>query len=135
MKNSSLEPNINYIKAIPENTDFSVIAGNVKTFLPGLIDGVAGGVLSTASYMPEYCCELYRSFISGDIEKARSLHEFLNMVSSQTIGLHGVAGVKYGMGLRGFFGGRTRIPLLPVPEEERKRIADCFAGYGIGAIK
>ncbi len=135
MKNSSLEPNINYIRAVPEHVDFSIIAGNVSTFYLGLLEGAAGGVLSTASYLPEYCCELYNDFIQGDYKKAQELHEFLNNVSMQTISRHGVAGVKYGMDLRGFSGGSPRIPLQSISISEQNRIAECFEQFGIRPFK
>ncbi len=135
MKNSSMEPNINYLKAISPNAQFSIIAGNVSTFYPGLLEGAVGGVLSTASYLPEYCCELYNDFIQGDYKKAQELHEFLNNVSMQTISRHGVAGVKYGMDLRGFSGGRPRIPLQSISISEQKRIAECFEQFGLRPFK
>ncbi len=62
MKNSSLFPISKYLEAIPQKTDFYLLAGNVKTFYPGLKDGAIGAVLSTASYLPEYCCKLYQLY-------------------------------------------------------------------------
>ena len=107
IKNSSMHPNAEYMKAIGKIPGFFLIAGNIKTFFPGLCDGAAGGVLSTASYLPEYCCRLYESFVSGDADKAAELHAFLNALSSATIGPYGVAGVKLGLDIRGFYGGRA----------------------------
>jgi 4-hydroxy-2-oxoglutarate aldolase len=126
MKNSSLKPNIDYLNALPPDSDFAIIAGNIKTFFTGLEAGAIGGVLSTASYLPDYCCELYESYIAGNRERARELHESLNRISSNTIGPHGVAGVKYGMELRGLHGGVTRNPLKPLDDAEKQRIKRFF---------
>jgi 4-hydroxy-2-oxoglutarate aldolase len=131
MKNSSMHPNAEYMKAIGRVPGFYLIAGNIKTFFPGLCDGAVGGVLSTASYLPEYCCKLYDYFAGGETEKAAELHAFLNALSAATIGPYGVAGVKLGMDIRGFYGGRTRLPLLPVPPDERKRIEKHLGEAGI----
>jgi 4-hydroxy-2-oxoglutarate aldolase len=131
MKNSSLRPNIEYLEALPDDSDFVIIAGNIKTFYTGLKAGAIGGVLSTASYLPDYCCELYRSHVSGNAGRAQELHEYLNFVSSGTIGPHGVAGVKYGMELRGLHGGRTRNPLKPLDDAERRRIRAFFEEHGL----
>lgn len=126
MKNSSMHENSDYIGHIPEGTSFSVIAGNIKTFYPGLRAGARAGVLSTASYLPEYCCRLYSLIQQGNIEEAERLHVWLNKVSADTIGKHGVAGVKLGMRLRGYSGGELRLPLLPVPADEEARITAYF---------
>ena len=100
MKNSSNTPNYIYIQATT-GMDFCVIAGNIATFYPGLCDGAVGGVLSTASYLPEYCCRLYESFCTGDLDTATELHSFLYELSAATIGPLGVPGVKLGMEMRG----------------------------------
>ncbi len=134
MKNSSLEPNKTYITALGDRTDFHIIAGNIKTFYPGMCDGTIGGVLSTASYLPEYCCNLYKHFINGNQKGAQKLHEFLNKLSSDTIGMHGVAGVKLGLDYRGLIGGDTRLPLLPIPNEEKRRIMQYLEELGIGQL-
>lgn len=126
MKNSSMHENSDYIRHIPEGTSFSLIAGNIKTFYPGIRAGAKAGVLSTASYLPEYCCKLYSLVREGNIEEAERLHDWLNKISADTIGRHGVAGVKLGMRLRGYCGGELRLPLLPVPPEEEARIAAYF---------
>lgn len=131
MKNSSMHPNADYLAAIDPKTDFCLIAGNIKTFYPGIRDGAIGGVLSTASWLPEYCCRLFEHFQKGDHEKAQKLHDYLNALSANTVGKHGVAGVKMGLDLRGFKGGRPRLPLLPVPPDEVERIAQVLKKEGI----
>lgn len=131
IKNSSMHPNAEYMKAIGKTPGFYLIAGNIKTFYPGLCEGAVGGVLSTASYLPEYCCRLYDYFKQGEHGKASELHTFLNALSSATIGPYGVAGVKLGLDIRGFYGGRTRLPLLPVPPDERERIRKHLTDAGI----
>jgi len=133
MKNSSLHPNADYAAAIPMDTDFYLIAGNIKTFYPGLLDGASGGVLSTASYLPECCCRLFRYYAERQTAKAEALHASLNRLSSDTVGRFGVAGVKWGLALRGIQSGEVRLPLVPVPQEEKRRIADVFQREGIGA--
>ncbi|MCL5069690.1 MAG: dihydrodipicolinate synthase family protein, partial [Actinobacteria bacterium] len=92
MKNSSLFPIAEYKKFIPENADFRLLAGNIKTFYPGLIDGAIGAVLSTASYLPEYCCKLYQLHITKKNKEAIILYDFLKNLSENTVGRFGVAG-------------------------------------------
>jgi 4-hydroxy-2-oxoglutarate aldolase len=131
MKNSSLFPISEYMKVIPEKTDFYLLAGNVKTFYPGLKGGAIGAVLSTASYLPEYCCKLYQLYLNKKNDEANILHNFLNNLSDNTVGRFGVAGVKFGMDLRGFFGGKPRLPLLPLKSSDKKHIKEFFYNNGI----
>ncbi|MCE5330045.1 dihydrodipicolinate synthase family protein [bacterium] len=131
MKNSSFFPISKYKEFIPENAEFYLLAGNIKTFYPGLVEGASGAVLSTASYLPEYCCELYQLHLTQKTKEAVKLHNFLNNLSSNTIGRFGVAGVKFALDIRGFFGGNPRIPLLPVKPEDKKQIIEYFQKEGI----
>jgi 4-hydroxy-2-oxoglutarate aldolase len=130
MKNSSNTPNNIYIQAT-RGMDFCIIAGNIATFYSGLCEGAIGGVLSTASYLPEYCCYLYESFCSGDLEIAEKLHSLLNELSAATIGPLGIAGVKLGMELRGLMGGHVRLPLLDVTAGDRKKVESYFKKVGL----
>ena len=130
IKNSSDRPNAQYIQAL-EGKDMVVIAGNIGSFYPGLCDGAIGGVLSTATYMTEYCCKLYELFMAGKRDEAEALHRWLGQLSADTIGRWGVAGVKLGLTLRGLSGGHVRLPLLDVPEAEAARIKAYFEAYPV----
>jgi len=131
MKNSSIVNISKYKEVLREDADFCLIAGNIKTFYPGLVEGAIGGVLSTASYLPEYCCRLYQLYLSQKYEEAVQLHNFLNNLSDNTISRFGVAGVKFALDLRGFFGGIPRIPLLPIRSEDQEQIIEYFQKAGI----
>ena len=39
---------------------------------------------------------------------------------------YGIAGLKYAMELRGFFGGEVRSPLQPLKDDDRKAIEEIF---------
>lgn len=130
IKNSSDTPNSEYIKAT-SGLDFYIIAGNIKTFYQGLCDGAVGGVLSTASIFPEYCCTLYEFFRAGDLESAKNLHSFLYNTSINTVGSLGVSGVKACMTIRGLRGGHVRLPLKDVTDQEFDNIKSWFVKEGI----
>lgn len=130
LKNSSEIPNRNYVEVLPEE-GFSLIAGNISNFYSGLCAGAVGGVLSTASYLPEYCCQLYDLFTSGNVKQARTLSVWLQKIAAQTAGLWGVAGVKAAMQLRGLSGGSVRLPLMSMPQEQIENMAQVFAEYKI----
>ncbi len=135
MKNSSFFPTADYKKYIPEEADFYLIAGNVKTFYTGLKCGAIGAVLSTASYLPEYCCRLYQLFMDKKYDEAEKLSDFLISLSENTVGRFAVPGVKFGMTYRGFFGGQPRLPLLELKPECQKQIIEYFKSHGITRFK
>jgi len=134
LKNSSTVPDSLYRAAVPD-PDFLLISGSIKTFYTGLRAGAVGGVLSTATYLPEYCCRLYERYAAGQEAEAAEQSRFLMELSAQTVGPLGVAGVKCGLELRGLAGGRVRLPLLDVSAEDRARIASAFAAAGIAPVR
>jgi 4-hydroxy-2-oxoglutarate aldolase len=75
-------------------------------------------------------------FFSLSIEEAVRTREFpsaeeLQQRANRAAGVikrHGVAGVKYAMDLRGYYGGNPRLPLLPVGDDAKRKIAGAFEG-------
>ena len=130
LKNSSNTPNRDYMEALTE-ADFVLIAGNIGTFYSGLCEGAVGGVLSTASYLPEYCVLLFQLFSEGRLTEAGQLSQQLQAISQATAGPLGVAGVKAAMDLRGLNGGRVRLPLTDVPPERVSTMAQAFTDFSI----
>lgn len=130
LKNSSDTPNQEYAQWTA-GADFSLIAGNIGTFYSGLCDGAVGGVLSTASYLPEYCCLLFQLFSQHKLDWAKLLSSRLQKLSLASAGPLGVAGVKAAMTLRGFEGGHVRLPLLDLSEEKRLELSRVFHTFHI----
>ena len=130
LKNSSQTPNQNCAAATAD-LSFTLIAGNIDTFYSGLCDGAEGGVLSTASYLPEYCCQLFQLFSSGRRDEAFQLSQLLKSISKASAGPLGVAGVKAAMNARGLEGGHVRLPLLDVSREQANAIAATLRSFHI----
>ena len=133
-KNSSDEPVGNYAKHLKGRTDFALLAGNIGMLYSGIMQGAVGGVCSTATWLPEYCAEIYSLIAEGKLEKAKSLYDFICDVSSNTAGKYGVAGVKCAMDIRGFFGGRLRLPLLSVSDDLKEYMSAYIYRAGIPAF-
>jgi 4-hydroxy-2-oxoglutarate aldolase len=111
--------------------NFSVLAGTINTLFIGLALGAAGGVVSLANAFPQPCCDLYQTFIDGDIEAARKLHYTLNQLNHSVSGTFGVAGVKFAMEVAGYYGGPPRLPLLPLNDDDNKQIRNAIAQAGL----
>lgn len=133
IKNSSLDDDSDYIKVSQGN--IVLLAGNISKLLNALKHGAVGGVISTASYLPELCCKLYESFSSGNMCRAEELSVYLNSLSSKSIGPMGVPGVKLGMTLRGLIGGHVRCPLIDASKEQAAEVARLFKEYKISPAK
>jgi 4-hydroxy-2-oxoglutarate aldolase len=108
-------------------SDFRVLTGGAAVIYPALAVGARGAILALAAALPEKCAELYVLFQSGQHEQARHLQHLLVQASKRIVSESGVPGVKYAMGLRGFHGGLSRLPLLPLTEEKKRSIADAVS--------
>lgn len=110
---------------------FHYLLGAGSVVYPGLEMGACGAILAVANAVPEMCAELFRLFKEGKRDDARNLQLDLVPLNKTLVEVHGIAGLKYAQDLRGFYGGPTRRPLLPVDEKGRAEIAAVLkkAGY------
>ena len=110
---------------------FHYFLGSGHVVYPGLEMGACGAILAVANAVPEMCAELYRLFKAGKKDDARNLQLDLVPLNKALVEVHGIAGLKYAQDLRGYYGGPTRLPLLPVDDNGRAEIADLLkkAGY------
>ena len=104
------------------SSDFQVLVGSAGTIYPSLAIGARGAILALGSALPDKCVELYELFRQGQHEKARELQEVILRASKLIVSECGIAGVKYTMDQRGYRGGLPRLPLLPLKEEQKKRV-------------
>jgi 4-hydroxy-2-oxoglutarate aldolase len=102
--------------------DFQVLVGSAATVYPALTVGARGAILALASALPEKCVELYQLIRQGQHERARELHTVILRASKLVVSECGIAGVKYAMDQRGLRGGLPRLPLLPLKDEQKKRL-------------
>ena len=101
---------------------FQVLVGSAASVFPALTVGARGAVLALASALPEKCVALYELIRQRQQEQARELHTVILRASKLVVSEGGIAGVKYVMDQRGYRGGLPRLPLLPLQEEQKKRL-------------
>lgn len=118
-----------YLRHAPDG--FGVLVGSAALLLAGLLEGAAGAVLGVAGVAPWECADLYRAARGGRWEEAARLQRLLGPAERLLAGRHGVAGIKWGMTLVGYFGGDPRPPLLPLNEAERLEIHHELMQLGI----
>ncbi|MEX2526885.1 MAG: dihydrodipicolinate synthase family protein [Gemmatimonadota bacterium] len=111
--------------------DFQVLVGNGAQLLGGLTVGSVGGILGVANLAPAECVALLEAHGTGDSQKAGALQEQVGPVHVEVVGKRGVAGVKHALDLLGLTGGRPRLPLVPLSENEKNAVADALRRGGL----
>jgi 4-hydroxy-2-oxoglutarate aldolase len=102
---------------------FQVLVGAAATIYPALVLGARGCILALACALPEKCVTLFELVRKGHHEKARELQAMLVTASKLMVSEGGIAGVKFAMDQRGYRGGDPRLPLVPLHDEQKKRVS------------
>jgi 4-hydroxy-2-oxoglutarate aldolase len=130
MKDSSPEGPAKLLVNLDPDKDFHVLSGSANFFYPCLHLGIPGGIVSLANALPKACCDLYRFFIEGKYNQARTLHFKISRLNQAISGTWGVAGVKAAMDIMGFKGGQPRGPLNVVTNEAAEKIKQQIMNEG-----
>ncbi len=109
----------------------NVMAGSANFFMTTVIMGGSGGVVSLANIFPGIVNDLYQLICEEKYKEAFALNERVLQLNKGVSGAGGVAAVKYAMDLAGLKGGDPRLPLLPLPEENRVKIKALLEKEGM----
>ena len=101
---------------------FQIMSAGAASGLPPLLQaGVAGAMPRLAASAPQGCYEVFAAFKDGD--PALADEKALRLAAADAlIAELGVAAVKHGCDLNGYFGGAPRLPRLPLSAEGRARV-------------
>lgn len=116
-------------REVPEGFHYFLGSGHVV--YPGLEMGACGAILAVANAVPEMCAEIFRLFKNGEQELSLELQLDLVPLNKVLVEVYGIAGLKYAQDLRGFYGGPTRLPLLPVNEPAKREISALLRKSGL----
>ena len=108
------------IAAVPEG--FQVVVGSADTLYASLLLGAVGGVLALADCLPELCIELYRAVAADQMTSARGLNRRILPASKKIVRQLGIAGLKWAMDYRGYYGGPVRGPLVPISAAQKREV-------------
>jgi dihydrodipicolinate synthase/N-acetylneuraminate lyase len=101
---------------------FQVLSGDTAGMLEALQAGAVGAMPAFAASAPQACYEVLAAWRDGDEGLAREKQARLQSVAEKVEEELGVAGIKFGCDLNGYFGGRPRLPLLPLMAEEQATV-------------
>jgi 4-hydroxy-2-oxoglutarate aldolase len=107
---------------------FRVFAGSAGYLLPALTVGAVGAVAALANVFPREVCRLQELFNEGKIDEARLLQARLVPANTAVTATYSVPGLKAALELTAGYGGRPRLPLLPLTEQERTQLAEILRG-------
>lgn len=115
-------PVVSTLKTRTREVGFQILCGAADKLLPSLEAGATGGVLALAACAPQACHEVYIAWKEGDAPLAAEKQVRIVEASQVVAGRLGIAGIKHACDLNGYFGGRPRLPLLPLTGEERDQV-------------
>ncbi len=114
------------LKTRTREVGFQILCGSAEKLLPSLEAGATGGVLAMAACAPQACHEVYVAWKESDRPLAEEKQGRIVEASKTVAGRLGIAGVKYACDLNGFYGGRPRLPLLPLTGEGEREVATAM---------
>jgi dihydrodipicolinate synthase/N-acetylneuraminate lyase len=115
------------LKTRTREVGFQLLCGSAQTLYPSLDAGATGGVLALASVAPQACGEVYTAWAEKDPVLAAEKQQRIARAGIEVAGKMGIPGIKYALDLNGYYGGRPRMPLLPLTGEEQRLVEEMMA--------
>jgi len=113
---------------------FTVVTGSASTVYSSMVVGAKGAILALADFLPELCVSLYEAISAGDASRSTELQRRMLPASTRIVTAMGIAGVKYAMDRRGYYGGPVRAPLLPLEEAQMGEIESVLEALASAAV-
>jgi 4-hydroxy-2-oxoglutarate aldolase len=110
------------LKTRQKEVGFQVLVGAAHKLHPSLDAGSVGAILAFACLAPTACYEIYAAWKEGDAELARLKQERIAPAAQRVGGDLGIPGLKHGIDYNGYFGGPSRLPLLPLTADVKAEI-------------
>ena len=118
------------IISLTGDKEFSVLTGSSIVLYPSMCVGASGGIMAIACALPEKCSDISKLYKDGSHAEAKELQMRLIEPTIAVTSRYGVPGLKAAMELTGYYGGRSRLPLLPVTSAEIEEIKNIFTNAG-----
>jgi 4-hydroxy-2-oxoglutarate aldolase len=115
------------LKTRQKEVGFQVLVGAAHKLHPSLEAGAVGAILAFACLAPTACYEIYAAWKEGDAGLAQLKQQRIAGGAERVVGEWGIPGVKYGMDINGYYGGPSRLPLLPLTREIKSEVERLLA--------
>lgn len=120
-------PPIQVKPARKKEVGFQVLTGAAGQLIDSLNAGASGGILAVAAFAPEGCQEIYTAWKDNDLALTANKQQRVIGPSAVVLAKFGVSGIKHACDLNGYYGGRPRLPLLPLNAEQQLEVAHAIA--------
>jgi len=115
------------LKTRTKEVGYQVLVGSAHLLKDSLDVGAVGAILAFACAAPTACYEIYAAWKEGDMELAREKQQRIVAASLKVGGELGIPGIKYAMDLNGYYGGPSRLPLLPLSADQKAEVERLMA--------
>ena len=115
------------MKTRQKEIGFTVLTGGASTMHAALREGASGAVVAFGTCAPQCCCEIFMAWKEGDDGLAAEKQDRIRTASGIVGGKMGVPGLKFACDLNGYYGGRARLPLLPLTAEQQQEVTRLMA--------
>lgn len=116
------------VKTRTKTVGFQIVSASSAGMLSGLRAGAVGAMPGYAACAPQACYEVFAAWKDDDQaladEKQARLAPAIALVEEQLR----TPGLRYGCDLNGYFGGRPRLPLLPLSGQAREAVERVMKG-------
>lgn len=118
----AMAPPVPRIKTRTKEVGFQILAGSSSVVLESLEAGASGAILAFAACAPQACHEIYTAWKDRDLKLAEEKQKRIMASGKRVAGDLGISGVKYACDFNGYYGGKARLPLLPLSAEDKREI-------------
>jgi 4-hydroxy-2-oxoglutarate aldolase len=115
-------PPVPAIKTRTKRVGFQIIAGSSSTMLSAWRAGASGACPRLGACAPQACCEVWQAFKDGDLQLADEKQMRIMVVDEKIESWSGIAAIKHACDLNGYYGGRPRLPLIPLNATQRAEL-------------
>jgi 4-hydroxy-tetrahydrodipicolinate synthase len=131
IKDSSgdLQNLIETVRLVPP--DFAVLQGRDTLIAPALMFGAKGAVPASCNVAPRILVEIYESFKSGDLERAKDAQKRLSPVRLAFMIGTAPGVVKQALAISGWDVGPSRSPIAPLSAEKRAKLKEILTEAGL----
>jgi 4-hydroxy-tetrahydrodipicolinate synthase len=111
--------------------NITVLSGDDFITLPMMACGAKGVISVTANIMPREISSMVDAFNAGNLEEAKRLHLYLLKISNAMFIETNPVPVKTAVSLMGKCRDEVRLPLAPLAEANRAKLAEIMKEYGL----
>lgn len=116
------------IRTRTKQVGFQILGGRTSTLMEAFEAGAAGAILPFAASAPQAVYEVFAAWKDGDPKLAAEKQARLLTAAAEIEERLGIAAIKAACDLNGYYGGKPRLPLLPLSGEDRRAVEALMSG-------